>query len=221
MSKLINHYDDGLRRDTWRNRYVAFRAEHPKHMYYMVNRKRSEACLDYYDRYVLENLRSGTTMAFDIAGYYLKDAIQDLVIVERMGIATDIDPDCVISQSPAALTEYHGKISNLLVSNTLVLKWKTLAEWTDWWVHNSVVLKPGAHVFCSFRDNRIMRNRLKVKFRDQLNDWFKSMEAHGFYVKDYSYDPCPVGDNVTDYQCAGEIDDTTNGNLKIFWRYEK
>lgn len=221
MQKLINHYSDATRKNTWRNQYVAFRAEHPKHMYYLANRKQPEVCLDLYDQYILEHLVPGTTMAFDAAGYYLEEVVSDLIVVERMDIVKVWYPKCLVTTDPASLTHLHGKINNLIINNTLMLKWKTLEQWTEWWTHNSKLLAPGAQIFCSFRDNRIMRNRLTVNFRSMLTQWLADMEQHGFQVIDYSYDPCVVDDSVTDFRCAGEITDTTNGNLKIHWQYEK
>lgn len=221
MQKLINHYSDATRKDTWRNQYVAFRAEHPKHMYYLANRRQSEVCLDLYDKYILENLNPGTTMAFDVAGYYLVDVVPNLIVVERMEIAKSWYPSCLVTTDPASLTQFHGKVNNFIVNNSLMLKWKTLDQWTSWWLHNSVLLAPGAQIFCAFRDNRIMRNRLTVNFRRALAHWLGYMERQGFRIIDYSYDPCNVGDDVTDYRSATEIADTTNGNVKIHWQYEK
>ena len=204
---------------TWRNQYMRYRAGHPKHRYYLLNRKRDVACLDLWDQYILDNLKPGKTIAWDASGYYLEDFVKDLVVVEKYPIVLDWAPDCIIDTDTNSMSQLHNSADNLIFVNINELRWKNIEYWTNWWVKKSVYLKPNAQVFFSFRENRLLRNRLKESFTGIMESWLPIMEHHGFEIKHYSYKPCPIESTVTDHRSAPEIVDLVNGNLKIHWEY--
>ena len=219
MQKIINNYVDATFVPTWRNRYIRYRAGHPKHRYYLQNRKRDVACLDLWDQYILSNLKPGKTVAWDVSGYYLEDFVKDLVVVENNPIVLDWAPNCIMDYRDSGMIQLRGNVDNLIIVNIEELRWKTIDYWTEWWRSRSLYLKPGAQVFFSFRENRLLRNRLKDKFSDVMDTWLTAMEQHGFKVKHYDYQPCPIDDTITNHRHAPEIVDTVNGNLKIHWGF--
>jgi len=219
MQKIINNYVDATFVDTWRNRYMRYRAGHPKHRYYLNNRKQPIAKLDLWDEYILKNLQPGKTIAWDASGYYLQDFVQDLVVVEKYPIVLDWAPDCIIDTDVSAMLKLKGSADNLIFVNINELRWKDINYWTTWWIQKAIYLKPNSQIFFSFRENRLLRNRLKESLTGIMSSWLPAMEQHGFYVKHYSYDPCPIDATVHDHRHAPEIVDTVNGNLKIHWEY--
>jgi hypothetical protein len=219
MQKIINNYVDATFVPTWRNRYMRYRAGHPKHRYYLENRKRYIAKLDLWDQYILANIKPGKTIAWDVSGYYLQDFIKDLVVVEKSPIVLDWAPKCVMDFDENQMIPLFGSADNLIIININELRWKDIDYWTLWWCRRAVYLRPGAQIFFSFRENRLLRNRLKEKFSDIMDTWLVTMAQHGFTVKHYEYQPCPIDANVTDHRSAPEISDTVNGNLKIHWEY--
>jgi len=219
MQKIINNYVDATFVPTWRNRYMRYRAGHPKHRYYLQNRKRDVACLDLWDQYILSNLKPGKTLAWDVSGYYLEDFVKDLVVVEKNPIVLDWAPNCIIDTEEDSMIHLLGAVDNLIIININELRWKTINQWTEWWGRRSVYLKDGAQIFFSFRENRLLRNRLKDLFGDVMHNWLNEMETHGFKLHHYNYNPCPISNAVIDHRHAPEIDDPVNGNLKIHWEY--
>ena len=219
MQKLIDSYEDATFIPSFRNLYQSYRAGHPKHRYWLANRKQAIAKLDLYDQYILENLNPGKTLAYDISGYYLNNFIRDLVIVEKDPVVLTWAPECILESDQLSLDALHGTIDNLIVINIVDLRWKNIEYWTEWWLKKAVYFKPGCQIMFSFRENRLLRNRLKIKFSNLMDKWLQTMETHGFMLKRYSYDPCAVDELMTNYKHAPEIVDIINGNLKIHWEY--
>lgn len=219
MQKLIDNYSDATFVQTFRNQYIKYRAGHPKHRYYLLNRHKDDAVLDLYDQYILENLKSGKTMAYDISGYYLEDFVDDLVVVEETPLVLTWAPSCVLTTDSVAMDSLIGNIDNLIMLNPKDLRWTSIDQWTEWWLEKAQYLKSNAQIFFSFRENRLLRNRLKVKFSTLMATWLQTMKAHGFKLKYYDYEACQVNDSIINYKQVPEISDPVNGNLKIHWEY--
>jgi len=219
MPTIINNYVDATFVPTWRNQYMRYRAGHPKHRYYLENRRRAVALLDLWDKYILDWLKPGQTLAWDVSGYYLEDFVDDLVVVEKNPIVLDWAPNCIIDTEEDSMIHLLGAVDNLIIININELRWKTIDQWTEWWCRRSAYLRDGAQVFFSFRENRLLRNRLKDSFGDVMNTWLTEMDKHGFKLQYYKYEPCAIGYSTKDHRHAPEIADAVNGNLKIHWEY--
>jgi hypothetical protein len=198
---------------------MRYRAGHPKHRYYLENRKRYIAKLDHWDQYMLEHIKPGKTIAWDVSGYYLQDFVKDLVVVEKYPIVLDWAPNCVMDYDENQMIPLLGSADNLIIININELRWKNIDYWTHWWCRRTVYLRPGAQIFFSFRENRLLRNRLKEKFSDIMDSWLPQMETHGFKLKYYNFEAPNISTDITDHRSAPEITDAVNGNLKIHWEY--
>jgi hypothetical protein len=219
MQKLIDNYIDGTFIESFSNYYRVYRAGHPKHRYWLANRRKDIIKLDLYDQYILENLIPGTTMSYDNSGYYLSDVIENLIIIEKEPVVLKWAPQCIIDTGEDSMKNYHGQIDNLIVMLPRELRWTTIDYWTTWWIQQAKYLKSDSQIFFSFRENRLIRNRLKNKLSEVMDDWLQEMKQHGFKLKHYSYDPCPVDDSIINLKQVPEITDPVNGNLKIHWEY--
>ena len=219
MQKVIDRYSDATFVDTYRNRYTRWKFGKPKHNYYVRNRRSDEKILDLYDKYLIENVVPGQTIAFDCAGYYLDEFIDNLTVVDLDSIVLSWFPSAKIYTNEDAVRDLYNTADNFIVNNTIRLRWKTFEEHANFWKESRKFLKDGCNIFFSYRDIFIFHNRLKYNFSDLLSDWLKDMEQYGFYVKQYTYDPIDVTADMTELERIPEIKDMINGNVKIHWEY--
>lgn len=219
MQKVIGRYSDTTFVENYRNRYTRWKFGKPKHNYYVKNRRSKVKVFDYYDKYIIDNLGPGNTVAFDTAGYYLDGVVDNLTVIDLDPIVRSWYPQAVIFKEEKDVEHLYHSADNFIVNNTIRLRWKTFDEHAEFWIQARRFLKPGCQVFFSYRDIFIFHNRLKYNFSKLLADWLPAMEQHGFYVKKYSYDPIPVTKQQTELHQVPEIVDMVNGNVKIHWEY--
>lgn len=220
MSKIIDCYADGGFIPSYRNRYTRWKFGKPKHNYYVKNRRSQIKVLDLWDQYILSNAKSGCTIAFDCAGYYLDGVIDDLVVVDLDPIILSWFPRGRIYSGEQSVQDLYHTADNFIINNTIKLRWKTFDQYTEFWQDAIRFMRPDCEIFFSFRDIFIFHNRLKYNFSDLLRDWLQTMTKHGFNCKKYTYDIVPVTPCLTALQDIPEIDDMVNGNIKIHWQYQ-
>lgn len=222
MQKVISSYYDAEARTNFRKLYHQWCMSKPKHAYYVKNRKKANNNLvfDEYDHYILGNLKTGKTLIYDSAGYYLDQVIDDLVVVELNPIVSKWYPSAIISDINDPLVSLHKSADNFIINNTIKLRWKTFDEYTVIWQNLAKFLKPDANIFFSFRDIFIFHNRLKYNFSDLLNDWLIIMESYGFELINLNHELISIDNSMTEYQNLPEISDMNNGNIKIHWKYK-
>lgn len=219
MQKVINRYSDATFVQSYRNLYSKWKFGKPKHNYYVKNRRATNKLFDYYDKYIINNLQSGHTIAFDTAGYYLDGVVSNLTVIDLNPIVLSWYPQAVIFQQEKDVEHLYNSADNFIVNNTIRLRWKTFDEHADFWIRARRFLKPGCQIFFSYRDIFIFHNRLKYNFSELLANWLPTMEQYGFYVKHYSYEKIPVTEHHTEIETVPEISDMVNGNVKIHWEY--
>lgn len=219
MQKVISRYSDANFHSTFRNLYIKWKFGKPKHKYYVHNRKSKDKILDYYDKYILDNIQPGVTIAFDCAGYYLDGIVDNLIVVDLDPIVKVWYPNAVIYDNNHAVTHLYNTADNFIVNNTIKLRWKTFDEFSEFWKTSRQFLRHESQIFFSFRDIFIFHNRLKFKFSDLLSNWLCEMQQYGFDVNQYTYDKLPVTEHMTDLEKIPEIEDMNNGNVKIHWTY--
>lgn len=219
MQKVIDRYSDATFINTYRNRYTRWKFGKPKHNYYVRNRRSATKILDYYDQYLLENLKPGNTIAFDCAGYYLDEFVDNLTVVDLDPIVLSWFPTATIYTSEDAVKDLYNTADNFIVNNTIRLRWKTFEEHANFWKDTRKFLRDGCNIFFSYRDIFIFHNRLKYNFSDLLKTWLTEMEDYGFYVKQYTYDPIEITADMRELEQIPEIKDMINGNVKIHWEY--
>jgi len=217
--KVISAYGEGNFQLNFRNLYTVWKFGKPKHNYYVRNRRSTEIMLDEYDQYLIDHLKPGKTLIYDAAGYYLAEAIDDLTVIELNHIVLTWYPDAVIDTGEVSVRHLYQSADNLIVINTIRLRWKTFEEYSEYWKFQRRFLKPGAHIFFSFRDIFIFHNRLKYKFSDLLQSWLESMEIYGFNFVRLQHEIIPIDDSIIDYNSTPEIYDMINGNVKIHWEF--
>ena len=220
MPKIIDHYKDATWNDNFRNNYCVWKFGKPKHNYYVKNRHSDTVTLDQYDQYILENLSPGSTIIYDAAGYYLKDAVENLTVIELNPIVRNWFPEVIIDTGEKSVNHLYSQADNFIVNNTIKLRWKYFEEYTEYWLYQRRFFKPGTHIFFSFRDIFIFHNRLKYNLSDLLNTWLQSMQGHGFELVKLQHDLIPVTADITNLNHVPEISDPVNGNIKIHWRYQ-
>ena len=217
---------------TFRNLYTKFKFGKPKHHYYVRNRRSSTMILDEYDRYIIEHLIPGTTIAYDSVGYYLDGAIDNLVVIDRYDFIKKWYPKVVIDPIAAKLPAtynsaeeedsvrpYYGTADNFIVINTIRARWEPIDYVTKYWQYQSRFLKPGCQVFFSFRSHGVKYNKLKYNFEHILNPWLDEMSTHGFKLIRKQYDKIQIDETMTVLEHLPEVKDTINGNVKVHWEY--
>jgi len=219
VQKIIRCYAEGGFVPTFRNQYTRWKFGKPKHIYYVKNRRRDVKILDTYDRYILDNLRPGTTLVFDSAGYYLDGIVPNLQVVDLDPVVLTWYPQARIMTSEESIQDLYRSADNFVTMNTIKLRFKTWDFYEQYWAKQSRFMRDGCQVFFAFRDIFMNFNKLKYSFESRLQAWLHAMQQHGYHVRHYSYDPIPVTEHMTELTEIPEIDDMVNGNVKIHWEY--
>jgi hypothetical protein len=219
MQKVIGRYNDATLKGSFIQRYRLWKFGKPKHNYYMRNRKSSVLTFDQYDKYIIENLKPGKTIIYDSAGYYLDEAVDDLVIIELNPTAKKIYPKVLLDTGPDSVKQHYYQADNFIVNNTIQLRWKTFEDYTRYWKFQTRFLKPGAQIFFSFRDIFIFHNRLKYHLSELVVEWLEQMTAHGFVLNNLDHKLIAIDDTLVDLSHLPEVADMINGNIKIHWTY--
>jgi hypothetical protein len=220
MQKVIGRYTEAKFRDTFPNHYKLWKFGKPKHMYYVRNRRAKEKTLDLYDQYMLEHLNLGHTITYDAAGYYLDGIVNFLSVVELNPVVKRWYPQAIIDNGSESVEHLLESADNFIVNNTIRLRWKTFADYTEYWKTQRRFLKPGAQVFFSFRDIFIFHNRLKYNFSQLLAEWLPTMEQYGYKLVRLEHKLIAIDDTLTNLNDLPEVEDMINGNVKIHWEYQ-
>lgn len=129
-------------------------------------------------------------------------------------------PTAVIDTGSESVEHLSESADNFIVNNTIKLRWKTFADYTEYWKTQRRFLKPGAQVFFSFRDIFIFHNRLKHNFSQLLADWLPTMEQYGYKLVRLDHKLIAINDALSELKDLPEVDDMVNGNIKIHWVYQ-
>ena len=220
MQKIISRYKDATFIESFRNRYCVWKFGKPKHNYYVQSRQKKVLILDEYDEYIINNLNPGRTITYDVAGYYLDGAIDNLTVIELNPIVLRWYPSAIIDRGEDSVGHLYNQADNFIINNTIKLRWKTFDEYTAYWEYQSRFFKSGTQIFFSFRDIFIFHNRLKFNFSELLRQWIDHMESKGFQLIRLQHDLISIDDSLNDITKLPEISDMMNGNVKIHWRYK-
>ena len=64
MKQLITHFSDHKMIDTDKHNYIRYRIGRLKHELWLRNRKRNDITIDEYDKFIIDNLKTGKTCIF-------------------------------------------------------------------------------------------------------------------------------------------------------------
>jgi hypothetical protein len=222
MKQLITHFSDHKMIDTDKHNYIRYRIGRLKHELWLRNRKRNDITIDEYDKFIIDNLKTGKTCIFGSAGYYLEDLVSDLTVIEQWPIVKKFYPKAQIIDDRSQIAKVNGRtFDNFVVINNRKDLWVDTKGLEKHLYHYTKAMKPGALLFYSFRDTQILFNRLtedhsqhfknfatQVRNNLQLNVIWEDIR---FAVKQK--------DGAGNYDIM-ENPDTTNGNIKFVFEYQ-
>ena len=205
----------------WKTLYIRYRIGRLKHQYWMWNRKRTDKFLiDAYDKFILENCQSGTTVFFASSGYYLKDLYPEIEVIETHPVVKTFRSDVTICQREDLHT-LPIRADNFAVVNNRGDQWYDLNDRNQMIREYTAIMNPGCQFFYSFRDTQIpILNRLKVDMHRHFMTWAVGLEAsHNLKMiwSDIQFPPKQPDHNGI-YSTL-ENPDTTNGNIKFIFTY--
>jgi hypothetical protein len=218
--RLVEQIYPDEHNNSFKTRYVKYRAGRLKHHYWLRNRKRTNKFVEEYDATILKNCKPGTTAFFCSAGYYLKDIWPNIDSIETHAVVKEFFPDVILVDSRASLADHvPNKYDNFAVVNNRGDHWVDIVGLAEHLKNYCRVLNDGARVFYSFRDTQIHYHRLKQPAHEHFLDWAKSLHNIGLTLvwHDIQFKP-KVKDGAGNYD-AFENPDTTNGNLKFWFVY--
>jgi hypothetical protein len=216
----LSYHDIPTKQD-WKTLYIRYRIGRLRHQYWLWNRKNTDRFLiDSYDKFILENCQSGTTVFYASSGYYLKDLFPEIEVIEQHSIVSSFRPDVTISDR-AGLKDLSIRADNFAVVNNRADQGYTISERNQNINHYTEIMNPGCRFFYSFRDTQIpILNRLKIDMEKYWLDWARSLlESHGLALSWHSIQfPKKQPDSHGNYNTL-ENPDSTNGNIKFIFVY--
>lgn len=214
MKSLLSYRDATIKKD-WRTQYIRYRIGRLKHQYWLWNRKkRDKFLIDPYDKRILENCQSGTTVFFASCGYYLRDIFPSIISVEHHAVVKTFYPEVhVCARSDLSTLQFRA--DNFAVVNNRADQWYDRLELDDNMQAYTKIMNPGCRFFFSFRDTQIPKlNRLKIDLEQYWLTWAQNLEK--FDLKLVWHD---IQFPKKDWNDTLENPDTTNGNLKFWFVY--
>lgn len=214
---FLSYHDITVRQD-WRTQYIRYRIGRLKHQYWLWNRKRSEAVIDSYDAFILKNCQPGITVFFASSAYYLKDLWPEIEVIEQHPVVSTFRPDVHICQREN-LDTLGLTADNFAVVNNRADQWYDENERDEILDKYVKVMNPGCRFFYSFRDTQIpCLNRLTVDLEQYWSNWAQRLAtSHNLHLVWHNIDFPNRGDD----ESGLENPDTTNGNLKFVFSYQK
>ena len=219
MKKLIEHFNDYPMIETKKHDYIRYRLGRIKHELWLKNRKnKDKIIIDSYDRFIIENLKTGNTCIFGCAGYYLEELIKNLTVVEQWPIVKEFYPKAQIISHRSEISKNNGKyFDNFISTNPRGDHWCTIEDLVDTHVSEYVkTMKDGCLFFYSFRDTQMLYNRLKNNHYEHFNNFGILCEKKlnlNILWKDIQFTK-KLKDSFGNYNME-ENPDTTNGNIKF------
>ena len=222
MTKIIETFDQGTIKTDWKTQYIRYRLGRLKHQYWLLNRKqKDQAVIDSYDYAILKNCQPGHTVFFGSAGYYIKDIVPEVTVVEMHPVVKTFYPDVYICNDRSQIDKLLPALAdNFAVVNNRADIWTELENITQHCINYTTAMNPGCRFFYSFRDTQIVVNRLTTDLTSYFLQWATSLEQIcnlklvwfdvGFVKKEMQHGR---------YDTL-EMPDTTNGNLKFWFVYK-
>lgn len=218
--KLVEQIFPNEHNNTFKTRYIKYRAGRLKHQYWLWNRKCNNKFLDSYDAKILANCQAGKTAFFSSAGYYLKDIWPDIDSIETHSVVKEFYPDVILVRNRAALSsDVIHHYDNFAVVNNRGDHWVSVDGLTEHLSHYCKILNPGARVFYSFRDTQIHYNRLKINAEEYFLQWARSLTCLGLnLVWSEIQFPKKIKDGNQNWDMT-ENPDPVNGNIKFMFTF--
>ena len=219
--RLVEQIFTSEHNNSFKTRYIKYRAGRIKHQYWLWNRKKQNKLLDNYDSKILRNCKPGRTAYFCSAGYYLRDIWPSIDAIEMHAVVKEFCPDVVVVTDRQQLGQaIDYKYDNFAVVNNRGDHWVSVDGLADHLKNYCKVLNPGARIFYSFRDTQIHYNRLTVDAEEYFLTWAKSLTTMGLELVWHS-----IKFQKKEKDGAGNYDgfenpDTVNGNIKFWFVYQ-
>ena len=224
MTKIIETFDQGTIKTDWKTQYIRYRLGRLKHQYWLLNRKqKDQAVIDSYDYAILKNCQPGHTVFFGSAGYYIKDIVPEVTVVEMHPVVKTFYPDVYICNDRSQIDKLLPALAdNFAVVNNRADIWTELENITQHCINYTTAMNPGCRFFYSFRDTQISGlNRLTTDMEKLFLNWAQSLkDICGLELVWHSIDFRKKQPDNNGFYDQLENPDTTNGNLKFWFVYK-
>lgn len=207
--------------NSFKTRYIKYRAGRLKHQYWLWNRKNKKKFLDDYDATIIKNCQPGKTAFFCSSGYYLKEIWPDIDSIEMHKVVQEFCPDVITVNSRDQLNQVISyKYNNFAVVNNRGDHWVSTQGLIEHLKNYCTVLNPGARFFYSFRDTQIHYNRLTTDAYEHFLNWAQKLSDIGLTLVWYDIQFRKKQKDGNGNYDALENPDTVNGNIKFWFVYQ-
>jgi len=211
--KIVRHYSE-LTKNTldMKTAYLQYRTGRIKHELWLKSRKSNDVYITPHDDYIMNRLQPGSTAIFGSAGYHLEDCVDNLTVIEQNDIVKHFYPNAVIVKNRTEIGELFPKhFNNFVVTNNRSDLWTNAEGLCQYIKEYKKAMAKGCLFFYSLRDTQLTSwNRLKINHYNVFIELAKEIEKLGFECLESQMD-FANGD-------GNENPDTTNGNIKYFFR---
>jgi len=211
--KIVKHYSQLEKKSLdSKTEYLQYRTGRVKHELWLKSRKSDCVYITPHDDYILEHMQPGTTAIFGSAGYHLEDCIDNLTVIEQKQIVKEFYPNAVIVKHRKEIGELFPKyFDNFIVTNNRSDLWTDAQGLCKHIREYKKAMRKDCLFFYSLRDTQLTSwNRLKENHYNVFIDLAKEIEKIGFECLESQME-FANGD-------GNENPDTTNGNIKYFFR---